>query len=267
MDIPLSSTSFHKASKQAFINANPFPMVVVDNFLPEEVAEGLTTEIEKFDSYKKSNDYIFAKNKYEDSDFGVIGEYSIALHNLYLSSEFSTALSKLCGKDVFVDNDFVGGGLHRGGEASFLDMHVDFGLHPKNARWVRELNILLYLNKGWLPKYGGNLELRNGRSGQTHSVEPLYNRLVVMLTKDYTYHGYKPISFPQGTFRTSIAAYAYFEAQDRKETRRLLTTTKWKPKDAGITKKIVAKVAPSIVAFKQKILGSSTARKSNKAKF
>ena len=38
-------------------------------------------------------------------------------------------------------------------------------------------------------------------------IEPIFNRAVIMFTRDFTLHGYDSINFPEGTFRNSIAAY------------------------------------------------------------
>lgn len=179
-----------------------------------------------------------------------------------LSPEFGAVLGQMYGKPLTVDPDFVGGGLHRGGEGSFLDMHTDFNLHPKNRTWIRELNILLYLNKDWRPEYGGSLDLRNSRTEMTGSIEPLYNRLVLMLTKDHTFHGYKPISFPEGAYRTSIASYAYSIATNESELENLKTTTTWVPEQGGIIKSVIARATPALVTLKQRLFGSATANKS-----
>jgi Rps23 Pro-64 3,4-dihydroxylase Tpa1-like proline 4-hydroxylase len=233
----------------------------MDNFLPSEVAEGLLREIAQHQDFRKSNDYIFAKNKFESPRIENFGEHGAALRDFLLSPAFAAALSAVYGKPLFVDPDFVGGGLHRGGEGSYLDMHTDFNLHPRNKTWVRELNLLLYLNKGWQPAHGGCLDLRHGDSGQTAAVQPLFNRMVIMLTKDFTFHGYKPIAFPAGTFRTSIAAYAYSLAASAEEVAHLRTTTSWAPGQDTPVRALIAKATPGLVSIKQRFFGSATARK------
>jgi hypothetical protein len=261
MKLPLSDTRFDERAAASFATAAPFPLVVVDDFLPAPVAEGLLAEIGRCQSFEKSNDYIFAKNKFENPRLEQLGPSGDALRTLLLSDDFAQALSRMYGRTLFVDAAFTGGGLHRGGEGSYLDMHVDFGLHPGHREWIRELNLLLYLNKDWRPEYGGHLQLRHGTTGETAAIEPRFNRMVMMITKDYTFHGYRPIAFPPGTFRTSIAAYAYSLAVSAEETANLLTTTQWDPEGGGALKKAVAKVTPGLVAVKQKLFGSATARK------
>lgn len=264
MNLSIADTPLREDLHDTFHDAHPFPLVVLDNVLPYDVAKQLQDEISKQQDFTRSNDYIFARNKFESpriEEFGVAG---CALRNLLLSREMASALSRMYGRPLFIDPDFVGGGLHRGGEASFLDMHVDFNLHPREKRWIRELNILLYLNKDWRPEYGGSLELRNSKTGVTAAIEPLFNRMVIMLTKDHTYHGYKTIRFPAGSFRTSIAAYAYSMAGEHDDLTKLRTTTTWAPNDGNRLKALVARVTPGLVSFKQALFGSATARKRDK---
>jgi hypothetical protein len=244
-----------------FMAGSPFPLLVIDNFLPENVANGVLEEILSFQEFHKSNDYIFAKNKFENPSIEKLGPYGAAIKSLLLSGAMAEKLTFMYGHPIFVDPDFVGGGLHRGGEGSFLDMHTDFNLHPRNKLWIRELNILLYLNKKWLPEYGGCINLRHLQTGEASSIEPIFNRLVLMLTKDFTLHGYKPIKFPTGQCRISIAAYAYSEAATDKDVANLRTTTTWVPDGDSPMKSMVAKITPKLVALKQRLLGSATARK------
>lgn len=256
-DTPLSRPDL----AQSFAAGQPFPFAVLDDFLPLKMADGVLGEIQADLNFQKSNDYIFAKNKFESPSIENLGPNGAAIKAFLLSPQVADTLSAMLGRTVFVDPNFVGGGLHRGGAGSFLDMHTDFNLHPRNRRWIRELNILLYLNKDWKPEYGGSLDLRNAQDGRTTSVEPRFNRLVLMLTKDHTVHGYRPINFPAGTFRTSIATYAYFEAASDDEVATLRTTTTWVPESGNLVKALVARITPQLVALKQRCLGSGTARK------
>lgn len=262
MPLSIVDTGLNRPNLHAeFSTGYPFPLLVIDNFLPETIANGVNEEVAQYQEFQKSNDYIFAKNKFENPGIDKLGPNGVTIKTLLLSSDMAQALTEVIGHRVFVDPEFVGGGLHRGGEGSFLDMHADFNLHPRNRRWIRELNILLYLNKEWKSEFGGSLDLRHAQSGGTASVEPRFNRLVLMLTKDFTLHGYKPINFPPGQFRTSIATYAYSEAASDEEVANLKTTTTWVPEHGGPMKSMIAKVTPKLVTLKQSLLGSATARK------
>ena len=240
--------------------AQPYEHVVIDGFcneyelralyalIPDPVEEGIN----------KSRDYMFARNKYEKSGFKDIAPPFASLHADLMSERFQAWLRTVTGEPVFVDPAFHGGGIHQGGPASYLDMHVDFNTHPEHPEWFRNLNILLYLNPGWEPGFKGQLKLRHkDRPDHTATVEPLFNRCVIMFTRDYTVHGYDAISFPEGRYRRSIAAYAYSPMGAAVTDHR---STVWYPDEAGVVKSTVGRLWPTLVKVKGKLFGSATGK-------
>jgi hypothetical protein len=82
-----------------------------------------------------------------------------------------------------------------------------------------------------------------------------------MLTKEHTLHGYRPIQFPPGRFRTSLASYAYsLESDFEKLPDR---TTLWRPERSAL-KSAVARFMPALVSVKRRLFGSSTARRARR---
>ena len=235
-----------------------FGYVVIDGFLNKSVVQDILDELPDPNScnINKSRDYVFAKNKFEKSEFYDFGNSLSALFKDLISSEFSDILKKITGENVFVDSSFHGGGIHQGGEGSFLDMHADFNYHPIKDKWFRNLNILVYLNPDWEKEYGGELQLTNKNTGKKAAIEPILNRCVIMHTRDYTLHGYNKINFPSGTFRRSIAAYAYTQVDHTEDVR----STTWYPNDAGIFKSLLGRHWPKIVKIKNIFFGSSTGK-------
>jgi hypothetical protein len=73
---------------------------------------------------------MFARNKHEKSGFRDISPEFEQLHADLMNERFQLLLQRITGEAVFVDPAFHGGGIHQGGEGSFLDMHVDFNTHP-----------------------------------------------------------------------------------------------------------------------------------------
>ncbi len=242
-----------------FAGAVPFEHLVVDNFLTPAALAAVLGAIPAPIVSQKSSDYIFARNKFENPLFYAAAPIFTRLRDELLSDRFAAWLSAIYGKKLFVDPQFVGGGLHQGGSGSFLDMHADFSRHPIDETWLRELNILLYLNDDYDTAFGGSLNLRHAVTGATGAIEPRLNRMVVMLTKGHTLHGYAPINFPPGRFRTSIAAYAYSIDTDFAATPH--RSTAWRPTDGGPIKTLLARLSPSLVKLKTRFLGSSTARR------
>ena len=81
-----------------------------------------------------------------------------------------------------------------------------------------------------------------------------------MLTKSHTLHGYEKINFPEGRYRTSIAAYAY--SIDDGSTNTPYKSTQWAPK--GFIKKKLASISNFLVPLKQKFFGSRAAKQAKK---
>ena len=209
----------------AFRSAKPVRYVVIDDFLVSDFARELFGDLPPPDQMPKSRDYMFS-DKRELSTLDLHSDISRLLHEVFMSEGFAKFLSMLTGRTVFVDPEYVGGGFHAGAAGSFLDLHTDFNIHPTHDDWLRELNILLYLNPGWEASWGGQLLLTDDPEEPTISVEPRFNRLVIMESTDKSFHGYQRISFPPGRARRSIAAYAYSHVSAGMMSRR---TTKWVP--------------------------------------
>lgn len=257
--------NFEKIEKEienlrgCFLKNKPFPHIVIDEFCDQEK---ISLALESFpdpnkENINKSRDYIFAKNKFEKSEFKNVSPELAEIYSDLISTRFRDILKSITGEEVFIDEKFHGGGLHQGGKGSFLDMHADFNFHPKNQNWFRNVNILIYMNKDWCPEYGGELRLRHKITGDSGFVNPVFNRCVIMLTRDYTLHGYNKISFPEGTFRRSIAAYAYTLTDGSKSKER---STTWYPEKANIIKSFIGSNWPKLVKIKNKFLGSSTGK-------
>lgn len=247
------------AYKTLFHSAQPFEHCVIDNFLTPEGLEALDVGhlMVSAASNELSSDFIFAKAKIESPKIGNLSDALAQFQRELMSQKFEAFLQSITGLQVFLDPDFVGGGLHQGGADSFLEMHADFSRHPRSKSWIRELNILLYLNRGWRSEWGGSLDLRHASTGEATEIEPIENRLVIMLSKGHTLHGYKKITFPPDLYRTSIAAYAY--THDDGTSSVPYSSTQWVP-DSRL-KAIVARVSNKLVPLKHKWLGSRTAKR------
>ena len=240
-----------------YLTNSPFPYLCLDNICDDEKINRLYDAIPKLDT--KSRDFVFASNKFEKSNYKVLGEDFLELHNDLHSERMDNFLSFICSEEVFVDPKNHGGGIHQGRENSFLDMHLDFNYHPIKKDWFRNLNLLLYLNKDWRPEYKGHLKLEDLRSGKKEELEVCFNRLIIQQTRAYTLHGYDETNFPKGVYRTSIATYAYTKHKHTVEKRRI---TDWVPNASkmSLTKKIILKHYKKVFYIKNKLFGSATAK-------
>jgi hypothetical protein len=237
-----------------FLTAKPFCLLAIDNFCKADKIEALYKEIPEIET--QSADYVFAKNKFEKSKFWTMGGLFQELYDDLTSKRFEDWLNYVTNETVFVDKEFYGGGIHQGKAGSFLDMHADFNYHPLKETWFRNLNLLLYLNKDWKPEYKGHLKLEHSETGDKTDVPVPFNRFVMMHSRGYTLHGYEPIKFPEGTFRTSIAAYAFTLHDKPIEDSR---TTVWHVEKSSPIKYLISKIWVPAVKIKSKFWKSKTA--------
>lgn len=197
--------------RETYAAARPFPHIAIDDFLPEDVLEGVLAEFPKpgqadwfaFDSP--------LERKLATKDDSTMGEETRHVLAELNSAAFVDFLERLTGIEGLVpDPHFEGGGLHQIESGGHLKVHADFNRHPR-TRLERRLNVIIYLNRGWKPEYGGALELwSRDMSTCEEKILPLFNRCVVFSTTDTSYHGHpEPLTCPEGETRKSMALYFY----------------------------------------------------------
>jgi hypothetical protein len=126
-----------------------------------------------------------------------------------------------------------GGGMHQTESGGFLNMHADFSMHHYQKRWRRRLNLIVYLNEGWDPAWGGALELWDASmKACVKKVEPLLNQALLFQTERKSFHGYPdPIRCPAGVRRKSLALYYYTELPAESHERARSTDYRARPNE------------------------------------
>jgi len=192
----------------------PYTHVVVDNFLPEEIAN---TCLESFPSlnesgWEQSNDADI-EVKYRttwQSEFD-IPEGIVDVIRVLNSAPILKAMSTCLGiPKLMPDPYFSGGGLNLSTKGGLLDVHVDGNYHDASGL-NRRANVLIYLNPGWKEEYGGSFGIYSNTGDKlVKNIAPLFNRLVLFDSHDYSFHGLPdPINFPKDNPRRSIILYYY----------------------------------------------------------
>lgn len=216
---------------ESFASADPFPYLVIDDFLEPDAAQFVHDEARRTAANVNASNELTQKKKLACTDWDSFGPQTLSLISYFNSARFIAPLEKIVGIDgLLVDPWLEGGGIHQTSQGGFLKMHTDFNWNTK-LRADRRINILYYLNRDWQPDWGGELLLsRIDGSGQV-SVEPKFNRLVMFNTNDQTLHGHpQPLAFPDDYPRVSIAMYYYSSGLAVAErTRRRATTTRFLP--------------------------------------
>lgn len=254
----LDLISDQRSLTERFQRSEPVKHLIIDDFLNSPWANQVLEDFPDLSTMPKSRDYVFS-NKRELSTLDLGTPSCRALHQLFTGAHMAGFLSELVGNEITVDPEYLGGGFHAGAPGSYLDLHVDFNIHPLKPTWLRELNLLLYLNPGWQPSWGGHLKLSNSPTSAPVLVEPLFNRLVIMESTSSSFHGYDAITFPAGTARRSVAAYGYSICpSDTSPPKR--RTTQWVPESAALPKRVLAANWNRLVLTKNRLLGSATAK-------
>lgn len=230
-----------------YANADPYPHIVIDDFLPAEVAEGILEDFPGPDAPcwqadAKGPQQGKLGTRHASRMAGVPNRLMLNLL-LFNSSPFVDFLEALTGMQGLIpDPHFVGGGLHQIPRGAKLELHADFNRYTA-LKLDRRINALFYLNKDWDPEWGGALEMwdRN-MTERRQSVLPIFNRLVVFSTTSDSYHGHPdPLACPDNVTRKSIAFYYYTNGRPLSE-RRLPHTTLWQSRP-GETKRSQLSIA------------------------
>jgi Rps23 Pro-64 3,4-dihydroxylase Tpa1-like proline 4-hydroxylase len=198
--------------KNDYINAKPFPHIVLDNFFNEE---SLSLLIENFP--KNTGEYNAQFNNKNEkklslnnpNQFSDESNNFINFLNSFIFTNFLQIITNI-NEALIPDPYLVGGGLHELKNNGYLNIHADFNTHPK-IKLDRRLNVLIYLNKNWSNENGGQLELWNKEMTKCcQSILPKFNRMVIFSTTTFSYHGNpNKVKCLENTSRKSLALYYY----------------------------------------------------------
>lgn len=214
---------------------DPFPHVVIDNFLPEEV---LNMVLEDFPT-PTSQDWIAYTNVTEHGKLASRDYLGIPSRVCFVLDSLNTApflmfLENLTGIEGLIpDPYYEGGGMHQTERGGWLSIHVDFNRYKK-LNLYRHINVIVYLNKEWKEEYGGHLELWDDKMKHcVKKVAPVFNRCVIFTTSENSHHGHpEPLTCPEGVTRKSLAWY-YYTTESAKTKRIQDHSIVYKPREGA----------------------------------
>lgn len=205
--------------------ADPFPHVVIDDLLASALLASLLPGFPDREG-RSFFDRDQERFKYQFAPEGIAHAGLRSLLTELNGAAFLSFLEALTGIEGLIpDPWYLGGGLHETLPGGHLSVHADFNMHPR-MKVERRLNLLIYLNEGWQPGWGGELELwdREMRAC-TVKVAPLIGRAVIFNTDADSYHGHpEPLACPPGRSRRSIATYYYTAPPEGTDATRPRTT-------------------------------------------
>ncbi len=211
--------SLARNNREAYLSARPFPNIYFDTFFNEG---SLSEVLDEFPDLSKEPDLSF--DDPNQVKLASVGEYRFGEKTKdfmrFLNSqpflEFRSLLTGIGG--LIADPYFDGGGAHQIMPGGLLKIHADFN-KSMQINLDRRLNVLVYLNKDWNEEWGGHLELWDREmKGVEKKILPIFNRLAVFTTTDFSYHGHPdPLKCPPDRSRKSVALYYYTNGRPPEE--------------------------------------------------
>lgn len=246
-----------QSARAEYAKSKPYPHVVFDNFFNPDLVDQVLAEFPKpgqisWQQFDNEQEIKLASSA--EANFGPVTRLFLYHLNSITFLNFLSAVTGI--NNLIPDPGFDGGGLHQIVRGGKLGVHADFNRHP-GSNLDRRLNLLLYLNKGWREEYGGQLQLWNRE--MTHceaKVLPLFNRVMIFGTTDFTYHGHPdPLQCPEGMTRKSLALYYFSNGRPAEEVSgehstlfRARTVEDFKPTWGQRLRGIARDLTPPIVA-------------------
>jgi hypothetical protein len=222
----VSSSVWEQAERfrTAFLEAQPFKHVAIDDFFEAAFAERLLAEFPSFDPSLARNEGGATGGKAVNTAIRSISPAYQRLYDAISGEPFLELVSRLSGiPELILDPNMFGGGTHENLHGQELDAHVDFN-YDEPQQLHRRLNLIVYLNKGWRREWGGVLEIhsnpRRPEENRIREYDPLFNRCVMFETNEYSWHGFPRISLPpdqRHLSRKSISIYLYTQTRPLEE--------------------------------------------------
>lgn len=196
-------------------DAAPYPHVVVDDFLGDEVSAELARAFPPPDHPRwKRRDYPQQRGRLGQLQRGGLDDVDVTLRWLLAelgSLAFLDFLGALTGRDdLIADPRFTGAGPMATLPGGHLALHADFN-RDTTRRLDRVLSVLYYVPRRWEAGWGGALELWDRQRTRCEvAIAPIRDRLVVMAHGDDHWHGHPaPLACPPGEHRAVVGAYYY----------------------------------------------------------
>jgi Rps23 Pro-64 3,4-dihydroxylase Tpa1-like proline 4-hydroxylase len=191
----------------------PFPHIVLDGLFAESLLDQAIAELPtasaKWTTYDTVNE-----SKQVCSDAGLFGPTAEVIVHALNSAPFVRFLERLTGIGGLIpDPHLHAAGYMKVSPGGFLGLHYDFATQ-RELKLDRRINVLLYLNRDWLPEWGGQLELHSNDpvtdpKHQEVAIDPLFNRVAIFNTPNALHGHRRPLTCPKGRARLCLSWYYY----------------------------------------------------------
>jgi len=193
-----------------FANGKPFPIVNIDNFLPQTTAVNLYKETQSIDNslwknFTRKGSHMLEFNKIE------MAPEAFNFVNYMHSANILMWLESLTGIEGLIPDPYLtGAGYSKSFAGDTLKIHTDFNWNDK-LKLHRALSLIIYLTPDWRPEWKGGLEFYDKeRQNISFKATCLFNQCLIWKYNKYGYHGFEePLSCPNNINRTTFRLFYY----------------------------------------------------------
>ena len=218
----INTKKFRNALRD-FNKKKPFPYIVLDGFLKNDIAKKVKSNFQNLEDRKLWNYNNFCEVKKATDNWNFFSPETYQLL-LALNSEIflSEIKKKLKMKSLYPDYGLNGGGLHLMKNKGILNPHLDYVIHPK-LNLLRKFNLIIFFSSNWKKSNGGELcfyednkKDKKKPGKQIVKILPKFNRAVFFDTSLRSWHGVNKV---KNNIRKSMAVY-YLTDKPKKFERR-----------------------------------------------
>jgi len=178
--------------RRQWLESGPINHFIVDNLLADDAARAIR------DAFPTEHSMVLKKSLRELKFVAAqMDKYDPLLEKAiyaFQSPNIVSLIERITGIPALEpDERLYAGGISLMAPGHFLNPHVD-NSHDKFRERYRMLNLLYYVSPDWTERDGGNLELwPEGRDGKPIVLPSTFNRLVVMVTHQGSWHSVSPV--------------------------------------------------------------------------
>lgn len=217
-----------------FVGTPPYPMIVIDNFLPEPTALEMFKECETIDdihwkTFTRRGSYMkeCANLEIAPKAFDFVNQIHSAL-----GMNWITRITGI--KDLIPDPYLVGAGYSKIPNGHCLKVHTDFNWNDQ-LKLHRMLSFIIYLNPEWKDDWGGSLKFYDFNNQHVvQDVAPKFNRAVFWRYHKRGFHGFPdPLTCPENQTRNTFRLFFYISDANYREDDRPHRSLYWYDKELG----------------------------------
>ena len=233
-NIKLINSKYHNLANyiDKFRFAEPFPFIILDNFLIDDCFKELQKfiSVDNIENKKIGKNFNTAveNNKWISKNMDLPKRIKLVTECLNCP-EWISNLEKFSGiKEIFstdVGNTQLAN-YHEMNSNGFLGSHVDHSSDPNTGR-PHVLNIILYLSEIWKDEWGGSTLFYDNKGKKIiKEVKYAPNRAVIFLHTPYSFHGVSKINLNKYK-RSSIYVDYYSKVKNPYDHLKLNFSSKW----------------------------------------